>query len=279
MRDAGWAPTTEAERQATGVAIGAGMSCTTDIAEAGVLLECGKLRRLSPFFIPKVLVNMAAGAVSIAHGLRGPNHAAATACATGAHGIGDAFRLIRSGDADVMLAGGTEACVDAVALGGFSRLKALSTRYNATPEAASRPFDKGRDGFVMGEGAGVVVLEELGHALRRGARPYAEVRGYGLSGDGFHITQPSAEGTGAQLAMARALHTAGLAPQQVCYINAHATSTPIGERRSDRLPPRSLTGALTGSKLVARTGASIHPAPPSEVASTEAGTSSVACHT
>eukprot|EP00887_Chlorella_sp_A99_P006495 scaffold3.g6495.t1 len=231
LRDAGWVPATPAQRQATGVAIGAGMSCTADLADAGVLVGGGRLRRLSPFFIPRVLVNMAAGAVSIAHGLQGPNHAAATACATGAHGIGDAARLIRAGDADVMLAGGTEACVDAVALGGFSRLKALSTRYNGAPGAASRPFDTGRDGFVLGEGAGVVVLEELGHAAARGARVYAEVRGYGLSGDAHHITQPSEEGTGAALAMGRALRHAGLAPGQVCYVNAHATSTPIGERR------------------------------------------------
>lgn len=229
LQDARWRPETPEQRQATGVAIGAGMSCTTDMAEAGVLIAEGKLRRLSPFFVPKTLVNMAAGAVSIAHGLQGPNHAVATACATGAHAIGDAFSMIRRGDANVMLAGGTESCIDAVALAGFCRLKALATRYNDDPAAASRPFDAGRDGFVMGEGAGVLVLEELGHARQRGAPIYAEVRGYGLSGDAHHITQPPPDGIGAQLAMRRALSQAGLEPGQVCYVNAHATSTPQGD--------------------------------------------------
>ncbi|EFN53239.1 hypothetical protein CHLNCDRAFT_59740 [Chlorella variabilis] len=205
------------------------MSCTADMADAGVLVAEGKLRRLSPFFVPKTLVNMAAGAVSIAHGLQGPNHAVATACATGAHAIGDAFSMIRRGDADVMLAGGTESCVDAIALAGFGRLKALSTRYNGDPAAASRPFDRHRDGFVMGEGAGVVVLEELQHALDRGAAIYGEVRGYGLSGDAHHITQPPPDGIGAQLAMRGALRQAGLRPRDICYINAHATSTPQGD--------------------------------------------------
>ncbi|KAH7619097.1 hypothetical protein Ndes2526B_g06050 [Nannochloris sp. 'desiccata'] len=229
LQDAHWAPQTEQDRQATGVAIGAGMSCTTDMAEAGALLKDGKLRRLSPFFVPRTLVNMAAGAVSMAFGLQGPNHAVSTACASGAHGIGDAFRMVQRGDATVMVAGGTEACVDAVALGGFSRLKALSTNYNHNPAKASRPFDKERDGFVLGEGAGILILEELEHARARNARIYAEIRGYGMSADAYHITQPPPDGAGAALAMRRALAVAGVAPSEIAYINAHATSTPIGD--------------------------------------------------
>ncbi|KAI7836640.1 hypothetical protein COHA_009525 [Chlorella ohadii] len=265
LQDAGWRPEMPEQRQATGVAIGAGMSCTTDMADAGVLLAEGKVRRLSPFFVPKTLVNMAAGAVSIAHGLQGPNHAVATACATGAHAIGDAFSMIRRGDASVMLAGGTESCIDAVSLAGFSRLKALATRYNEDPAAASRPFDAGRDGFVMGEGAGVLVLEELEHALQRGAPIYAEVRGYGLSGDAHHITQPPPDGIGAQLAMQRALRQAGLAPQQVCYINAHATSTPQG----DDIEQRAIA-AVFGE--VATSAAPAGGGPPLAVSSTKGAT-------
>eukprot|EP00878_Enallax_costatus_P016015 GHUV01016791.1.p1 GENE.GHUV01016791.1~~GHUV01016791.1.p1 ORF type:complete len:312 (+),score=60.18 GHUV01016791.1:404-1339(+) len=205
------------------------MSCTTEIAEAGALITANKLRRVSPYFVPRILVNMAAGAVSISHGLQGPNHAVSTACATGVHCIGDGFRMVQRGDAEVMLAGATEACIDAISLGGFCRLKALSTGYNDTPEKASRPFDAGRDGFVMGEGAAVVVLEELQHAQARGAHMYAEVRGYGMSGDGHHITAPHPEGVGASLAMQRAMRGSGVSPDQVCYINAHATSTPVGD--------------------------------------------------
>jgi 3-oxoacyl-[acyl-carrier-protein] synthase II len=229
LQDAQWHPESPEDRHATGVAIGAGMSCTEDMSDAGILLQAGRLRKLSPFFVPRTLVNMAAGAVSIAHGLQGPNHAVSTACATGAHAIGDAFRLVQRGDAEVMLAGGTEACVDAVALGGFCRLKALSTGFNDRPEAASRPFDRSRDGFVMGEGAGVLVLEEMEHARRRNAKIYGEIRGYGLSADAHHVTQPPPDGSGAQLAMQRALKTAGLKPADVAYLNAHATSTPIGD--------------------------------------------------
>lgn len=234
LRDARWAPSTAAAREATGVSIGAGMSCTADLAEAGALLAGGRLRRLSPFFVPRILVNMAAGAVSMAHGLQGPNHAPSTACAAGAHGVGDAFRAVQRGDADVMVAGGTEACVDAVALAGFGRLRALSTAFNAAPAAASRPFDRRRDGFVLGEGAGMLVLEELGHAVARGARIYAEVRGYGLSGDAFHVTQPEPGGRGAALAMARALAGAGVAAGDVCHVSAHATSTPVGDAVEQR---------------------------------------------
>lgn len=245
LADAKWHPDSLTEKQRTGVAIGAGMSCTMDMAEAGVLLSNNKLRRLSPFFVPRTLVNMAAGTVSIEYGLQGPNHAASTACSSGAHGIGDAFRMVQRGDADVMIAGGSEACIDAVALGGFARLKALSTRFNDTPAAASRPFDKDRDGFVMAEGAGILVLEELEHARSRGARIYAEIRGYGLSGDAHHITQPPADGAGAQLAMHRCLMSAGLRPSDVTYLNAHATSTPIG----DDVEQRAIASVFKGEAL------------------------------
>lgn len=229
LQDAGWQPQTAADRAATGVSIGAGMSCTSEISDAGALIAAGKLRRLSPYFVPRILVNMAAGAVSITHGLRGPNHAVSTACATGVHCIGDAFRMVQRGDAQLMLAGATEACIDAISLGGFCRLKALSTGFNDEPEKASRPFDAARDGFVMGEGAAVLLLEELQHARDRGARMYAEVRGYGLSGDGHHITAPHPAGAGAALAMRRALEGSGVPASSICYINAHATSTPVGD--------------------------------------------------
>ena len=256
LQDAQWAPQSEEDRQATGVAIGAGMSCTTDMAEAGALLKDGKLRRLSPFFVPKTLVNMAAGAVSMAFGFKGPNHAVSTACASGAHGIGDAFRMVQRGDAAVMVAGGTEACIDAVALGGFSRLKALSTNYNVDPTKASRPFDKERDGFVLGEGAGILILEELEHAHARHARIYAEIRGYGMSSDAYHITQPPPDGAGAALAMRRALAVAGVAPSEIAYINAHATSTPIG----DDVEQRAIASVFLNEESVGSNGASYCPA-------------------
>jgi 3-oxoacyl-[acyl-carrier-protein] synthase II len=230
LLDAAWHPQSPQDQNTTGVAIGAGMSSTEDMTQAGILASTNKLRKLSPFFIPRVLVNMAAGTVSMTHGLRGPNHATSTACATGAHSIGDAFRIIQRGDADVMVAGGAESCIDAVSIGGFCRLKALSTRYNDNPERASRPFDAGRDGFVLGEGAGVLILEELQHAVdRKAPRMYAEIRGYGMSGDAYHVTKPPPDGIGAVLAMERALGSAGISANQVAYVNAHATSTPIGD--------------------------------------------------
>jgi len=282
MDDAQWRPLTAAQRAATAVFIGAGMPAAAEIAAAGAAIAGGRVRRVSPFFVPRILPNMAAGAVAIAHGLRGPNHAASTACATGLHAVGDAFRLLQRGEAAVALAGATEAAVDAVALGGFARLKGLSTAYTsatldalargglegegagsprASPKAddnssnnnndpaqhpaasdaarSSRPFDRDRDGFVLGEGAAVLVLEDLEHARRRGARAYAEVRGYGLSGDACHVTQPHARGLGAALAMRRALSFpggggggigAGEADRRcVRHINAHATSTPMGD--------------------------------------------------
>uniref|UniRef100_A0A7R9VUQ5 beta-ketoacyl-[acyl-carrier-protein] synthase I n=1 Tax=Chlamydomonas euryale TaxID=1486919 RepID=A0A7R9VUQ5_9CHLO len=205
------------------------------VAEAGALIASGKMRRLSPFFVPRILPNMAAGVVSIRYGFRGPNSTPSTACASGGHAIGDAFRMVQRGDADVMVAGASEAALGcAVGLAGFSRLKALSTAFNATPALASRPFDARRDGFVMGDGAGALVLEELGHARARGAPVIAEIRGYGMSGDAHHITQPAADGAGAALAMARALKGSGVSVDDVAYINAHATSTPLGDEVEQR---------------------------------------------
>uniref|UniRef100_A0A7N0TAM3 3-oxoacyl-[acyl-carrier-protein] synthase n=1 Tax=Kalanchoe fedtschenkoi TaxID=63787 RepID=A0A7N0TAM3_KALFE len=229
LRDANWIPTTQEHKEQTGVSIGGGTGSISDILDAAQMICEKRIRRLSPYFIPRILINMAAGHVSMKYGLQGPNHAAVTACATGAHSIGDATRMIQFGDADVMVAGGTESSIDALSIAGFCRARALSTKYNSTPTESSRPFDCGRDGFVMGEGCGVLVLEELQHAERRGANIYAEVRGYGMSGDAHHITQPHGDGRGAILAMRRALKQSGLLPNQIDYINAHATSTPLGD--------------------------------------------------
>ncbi|KAL0298670.1 UNVERIFIED_CONTAM: 3-oxoacyl-[acyl-carrier-protein] synthase, mitochondrial [Sesamum radiatum] len=229
LRDANYMPTTQDEKERTGVSIGAGTGSISDILDASKMICEKKLRRLSPFFIPRILINMASGHVSMKYGFQGPNHAAVTACATGAHSIGDAARMIQFGDVDVMVAGGTEASIDALSIAGFCRSRALTTKYNNVPEEASRPFDCARDGFVIGEGSGILVLEELEHAKKRGAKVYAEVRGYGMSGDAYHITQPHGDGRGAVLAMTRALKQSGLNPNQVDYINAHATSTPLGD--------------------------------------------------
>ncbi|RZC89743.1 hypothetical protein C5167_035741 [Papaver somniferum] len=229
LRDANWLPTELEKKERTGVSIGAGTGCISDILDAAKMICEKRLRRLSPFFIPRILINMAAGHVSMRYGFKGPNHAAVTACATGAHSIGDAARMIQFGDSDVMVAGGTESSIDALSIAGFCRSRALTTKYNSVPQEASRPFDCGRDGFVIGEGSGVMVLEELGHAQKRGARIYAEVRGYGMSGDAYHITQPHNDGRGAILAMSRALKQSGLRPHEVDYVNAHATSTPLGD--------------------------------------------------
>uniref|UniRef100_A0A0A9D093 beta-ketoacyl-[acyl-carrier-protein] synthase I n=1 Tax=Arundo donax TaxID=35708 RepID=A0A0A9D093_ARUDO len=229
LRDANWLPLEEEKKERTGVSIGGGIGSISDILEASQMIIENRLRRLSPYFIPKILINMASGHVSMTYGFQGPNHAAVTACATGAHSIGDATRMIQFGDADVMVAGGTESSIDALSIAGFSRLRALTTKYNSLPEAASRPFDCGRDGFVIGEGCGVMVLEALDHANERGAKIYAEVRGYGMSGDAHHITQPQNDGRGAILAMKRALDQSGLRADEINYLNAHATSTPLGD--------------------------------------------------
>ncbi|GMH37526.1 hypothetical protein BSKO_05399 [Bryopsis sp. KO-2023] len=229
LRNANWKPDNPEDKINTGVAIGCGMSFTTEVAEAGLMLGAGTLRRLSPFFVPKVLGNMASGDVSVRYGFKGPNLSASTACAASAHAIGDAFRAIQLGDANVMVAGGTEACIDAIALMGFSRMRALSTKFNDQPHKASRPFDAERDGFVMGEGAGILILEELSHARHRGAQCLAEMRGYGASGDGHHITQPVPSGEGAALAMSRCIRGSGVRLEDITYLNAHATSTPKGD--------------------------------------------------
>lgn len=225
IADSGWEPKTADEQNRTGVLIGSGIGGIEGIAENAKILEEKGPRRISPFFIPGNIINLVSGQVSIRHGLKGPNHAVVTACSTGAHAIGDASRLIMFGDAEVMLAGGTESPITRLSMAGFAACKALSTRFNDTPEKASRPYDIDRDGFVMGEGAGVLVLEELEHAKARGAKIYAEIVGYGLSGDAYHITAPSEDGDGAYRCMSAALRNAGLDASDIDYINAHGTST------------------------------------------------------
>ena len=256
LDDADWHPQQYEDQITSGVLIGSGIGGVEGIAETALLLRDRGPRRVSPFFIPGRLINLASGYVSIAHGLKGPNHAVVTACSTGAHAIGDAGRLIALGDADVMVAGGSESPVNRISLAGFAACRALSTGFNDTPERASRPYDRDRDGFVMGEGAGAVVLEEYEHAKRRGARIYAELIGYGLSGDAFHITAPAEDGDGAFRCMTAALRRAGITPDQVDYINAHGTSTPLGDEIELKAVER-LVGNAAGHISMSSTKSSV----------------------
>src|ERR1043166_4319357 len=229
LNDAGWKATSYEDQTTSGVLIGAGIGGAGGIADTGVTLKERGPRRVSPFFVPGRIINLAAGYVSIEHGLKGPNSSVVTDCSTGSHAIGDAGRLVALGDADVMVAGGTESPINRISMAGFAAARALSTAYNETPERASRPYDKDRDGFVLSEGAGVVVLEEYEHAKGRGAKIYAELVGYGLSGDAYHITAPAPDGDGALRCMNAAIRRAGIAAGDIDYINAHGTSTPLGD--------------------------------------------------
>ncbi|MDA0703794.1 MAG: beta-ketoacyl-ACP synthase II [Proteobacteria bacterium] len=256
IEDAGWKPTDEESLDRTGVMVGSGIGGLQEIYNGSVILHERGARKLSPFFIPASLINLASGHLSIKYGFRGPNHAVVTACSTGAHALGDAARFIQCDDADVMVAGGAEAAVCRIGMAGFAAARALSTQYNDTPERASRPWDRGRDGFVMGEGAGVVVLEEYEHAKKRGATIYAEIVGYGLSGDAYHITAPSEDGGGAFRAMRNALKRAGVGPESIDYVNAHGTSTPLGDEIEFGAVKR-LFGDKAGAMLMSSTKSAI----------------------
>ncbi len=229
LEDAGWKPESDHDKERTGVLIGSGIGGLQSIYDTAITLHTQGARRVSPFFIPSALINLASGQVSIRHGLKGPNHSVVTACATGLHAIGDSARLIQYGDADVMVAGGAEAVICEIAIAGFCAAKAMSTHFNDTPEKASRPYDKDRDGFVMGDGAGILILEEYEHARSRGAKIYAEIAGYGLTGDAYHITAPAEGSEGGYRAMKMAMGHSGLALEDIDYINAHGTSTPKGD--------------------------------------------------
>ena len=256
LDDAGWHPREYEDQIASGVLMGSGIGGIEGIAETALTLRDRGPRRVSPFFIPGRIINLASGYISIAHSLKGPNHAVVTACSTGAHAIGDAGRLIALGDADVMVAGGAELPVSRIALAGFAACRALSTGFNDAPERASRPYDRDRDGFVMGEGAGAVVLEEYDHAKRRGARIYGELVGYGLSGDAFHITAPAEDGDGAFRCMKAAIRRADIAPDDIDYINAHGTSTPLGDEIELKAVER-LVGNSAGRIAMSSTKSSV----------------------
>jgi 3-oxoacyl-[acyl-carrier-protein] synthase II len=249
LDDAGWHPQTYEDQTTTGVLIGSGIGGIEGIAETALLLNERGPRRISPFFIPGRIINLASGYVSIAHSLRGPNSSVVSACSTGAHAIGDAGRLIALGDADVMVAGGSESPVSRISLAGFAACRALSTEFNEQPERASRPYDRDRDGFVMGEGAGAVVLEEYEHAKRRGARIYGELIGYGMSGDAFHITAPAEDGDGALRCMKAAVQRAEITPADIDYINAHGTSTPVGDEIELRAVERLVGNAAANISM------------------------------
>ncbi|HXQ09655.1 MAG TPA: beta-ketoacyl-ACP synthase II [Caulobacteraceae bacterium] len=256
LTDADWKPEAEADKVRTGVIIGSGIGGLGTISDTAIDLHERGPRRVSPFFIPSALINLASGQVSIRYGLKGPNHSVVTACATGAHAVGDATRLIQFGDADVMLAGGAEAAVIPLGIAGFIACRAMSTHFNDSPERASRPYDKDRDGFVMGEGAAALVLEEYEHAKARGAKIYAEVAGYGLAGDAYHITAPSPDGDGGFRAMKAAIAHAGIDPSDIDYINAHGTSTPLGDEIEVGAVER-LLGQAAGKVAMSSTKSSI----------------------
>jgi 3-oxoacyl-[acyl-carrier-protein] synthase II len=256
LDDAGWKPTAHEDQVATGVLIGSGIGGIEGIADTAIVLKERGPRRVSPFFVPGRLINLAAGYVSIEFGIKGPNHAVVTACSTGAHAIGDAARLIALGDADVMVAGGAESPVNRISMAGFAACRALSTAFNDEPRRASRPYDRDRDGFVMGEGAGCVVLEEYEHAKTRGAKIYAELIGYGLSGDAYHITAPASDGDGAYRCMQAAIRRAGVPPAAIDYINAHGTSTPLGDEIEVKAVER-VVGNAAGRIAMSSTKSSI----------------------
>jgi 3-oxoacyl-[acyl-carrier-protein] synthase II len=259
VRDSGWAPETEHDRCRTGVMIGSGIGGLSAIADTAVELhEKGPRRGVGPFFIPSALINLASGQVSIRHGFKGPNHAVVTACATGAHAIGDAARLIQFDDADVMIAGGAEAAICKIGIAGFVACRALSTGFNDAPTKGSRPYDVDRDGFVMGEGAGILVLEELEHARARGAKIYAQVVGYGLAGDAHHITAPAEDGDGGYRAMEAAVARAGISVSDIGYVNAHGTSTPLGDEIELRAVERLFGQAAKGLVMSSTKGAIGH---------------------